>query len=197
MGIQREMLRSLMNRFRLLAMWLSIDSAPITTGESPRWKSAKTSIWGAEAEFSPKKWQFFLGFRLHLLVSNTGAICDFVLNPGNVGERDVAEHMLAVEGDWQARQFSRFAKARSVLADDGYCGGWLASLFDKNGGALWYTLRRSRKAASEEEAALRAWHRGLRPRIESVFGSLEDQVQMDEPGQMEETRVRSVWGVMT
>ncbi|WP_259087697.1 transposase [Salinibacter ruber] len=78
-----------------------------------------------------------------------------------------------------------------MLADNGYCGDWLASLFGKNGGALWYALRRSREAASEEESALRAWHRGLRARIESVFGSLEDQFQM------EETRARSVWGVMT
>jgi hypothetical protein len=191
MGIQREMLRSLMNRFRLLAMWLSIDSAPITTAESPRWKSAQMSIWAAEAGFSPSTRQFFLGFRLHLLVSNTGAICDFVLSPANVGERDVAEHMLAVEADWQARQASLFAEARPVLADNGYCGDWLASLFGKTGGALWYALRRSKKAASEGEAALRAWHRGLRARIESVFGSLEDQFQM------EETRARSVWGVMT
>ena len=72
-----------------------------------------------------------------------------------------------------------------------YCGDWLASLFGKNGGALWYALRRSRKAASEGEAALRAWHRGLRARIESVFASLEDQFQV------EKTRARSVWGVMT
>jgi hypothetical protein len=191
MGIRREMLRSLMNRFRLLAMWLSIDSAPITTAESPRWKSAQMSIWAAEAGFSPSKRQFFLGFRLHLLVSSTGAICDFVLSPANVGERDVAEHMLAVEADWQARQSSLFSEARPVLADNGYCGDWLASLFGKNGGALWYALRRSKKAASGGESALRAWHRGLRARIESVFGSLEDQFQM------EETRARSVWGVMT
>jgi hypothetical protein len=39
--------------------------------------------------------------------------------------------------------------------------------------------------------ALRAWHRGLRARIESVFASLDDQFQV------EETRARSVWGVMT
>jgi hypothetical protein len=70
MGIQREMLRLLMNRLRLLAMWLALDSAPITTAESPRWKSAQMSIWAAEAGFSPSKQQFFLEFRLHLLVSN-------------------------------------------------------------------------------------------------------------------------------
>ncbi len=99
--------------------------------------------------------------------------------------------MLAVEAEWQTQQADMLAGARPVLADNGYCGDWLTSLFGKNGGALWYALRRSRKAASEGEAALRAWHRGLRARIESVFASLEDQFQI------EETRARSVWGVMT
>ena len=196
MGIQREMLRLLMNRLRLLANWLALDSAPITTAESPRWKSTRMSIWAAEAGFSPSKQQFFLGFRLHLLVSNKlvsnkGTICDFVLSPANARERRVAEHLLAVEAKWQARQSAFLAKARPVLADNGYCGDWLASLFGKNGGALWYALRRSKKAKSEGEAALRAWHRGLRARIEGVFSSLEDQFQV------EETRARSVWGVMT
>ncbi len=70
------------------------------------------------------------------------------------------------------------------MRHNGYCG------------ALWYALRRSKRTASEGEAALR-WHRGLRAwhavraYIESMFGSLEDQFQM------EETRARSVWGVMT
>jgi hypothetical protein len=149
------------------------------------------SIWAAEAGFSPSKRQFFLGFRLHLLVSNKGAICDFVLSPANVGERRVAEHLLAVEANWQTQQSAFFAEARPVLADNGYCGDWLTSLFGKNGGALWYALRRSRETASEGEAALRASRRGLRARIESVFASLDDQFQM------EETRARSVWGVMT
>ena len=63
-------------------------------------------------------------------------------------------------------------------------------------GALWYALRRSREPRSEAEAALRAWHRGLRPRIESVFASLEDQFQEDQ-FQMEKTRARSLWGVVT
>ncbi len=124
-------------------------------------------------------------------MSNTGAICDFVLSPANVGERRVAEHMLAVEANWQARQAAVLVEARPVLADNGYYGDWLARLFGKNGGALWYALRRSRKAAFEGEAALRAWHRGLRARIESVFASLDD------PFQVEKTRARSAWGVMT
>ena len=137
MGIQREMLCLLMNRLRLLAVWLALDSAPLITAESPRWKSAQMSIWAAEAGFSPVKRQFFLGFRLHLLVSNTGAICDFVLSPANVGERRVAEHLLAVEAAWQARQSSFLAEARPVLA----LGGLLwelahESLWEKRWGAL-------------------------------------------------------------
>jgi len=195
MGIQREMLRFLMNELRLLVLWLALDSAPITTAKSGRWKSAQMSIWAAEAGFSPSKRQFFLGFRLHLLVSNTGAICDFVLSPANVAERRVAEHLLAVEADWEAKRSALLSEsesgARPVLADNGYCGDWLAGLFGKKGGTLWYALRRSQKAETRDEAALRAWHRGLRARIESVFASLEDQFNM------ETTRARSVWGVMT
>lgn len=188
MGIQREMLRSLMNRFRLLAMWLSMDSAPITTAESPRWKSAQMSIWAAEAGFSPSKRQFFLGFRLHLLVSSTGAICDFVLSPANVGER-------RAQGHPGSRSSQPFIQRRAPSwPTTGTAGTGSRGFLEKTGersGALWYALRRSKEAASREEATLRAWHRGLRARIESVFGSLQDQFRM------EETRARSVWGIMT
>ena len=183
MGIQREILRLLMDRLQASAAWLIVDSAPITVAESPRWKSARMSMWAAEAGYCPSKRQFFLGFRLHALVSNTGAICDFVLSPANVGERRVAEHLLAVEADR--------TKLRPVLADNGYCGDRLANLFGRRGGQLWYALRRSQSPDSKEEMALRAWHRGKRARIESVFGSLADQFQV------EETRARSVWGAMT
>jgi hypothetical protein len=134
----------------------------------------------AKAGFSSSKRQFFLGFRLHLLVPNTGAICDFVLSPANVGERRVAEHLLAVKADWQARQSSFLSEARPVLADNGYCGDWLTSFFGKNGRALWHALRRSKKANSEGGIALRASRRGLCARIESVFDSLEDQFQTEE-----------------
>lgn len=191
MGIQREMLRLLMERMRFLAAYLLLDSAPITTAKSPRWKSAQMSIWAAQAGSCPSKREFFLGFRLHLLVSNHGAICDFVLNPANVGERRVAEHLLAVEAARPVRHTALASARCPVLADSGYCGDWLAKLFGKHGGALWFALRRSKPATSDEEAALRAWQRGLRARIESVLSSLADQFMI------EQTRARSLWGVMT
>lgn len=191
MGLQREMLRCLMDQLRFVAAYLALDSAPITTAKSPRWKSAQMSIWAAQAGFCASKRQFFLGFRLHLLVSERGAICDFVLSPADVAERRVAEHLLAAEAAWQARQAALCAAGPPVLADNGYSGDWLAGLFGKQGGALWFALRRSQPPRSAEEAALRRWQRGLRARIESVFSALEDQFQM------ETTRARSLWGVMT
>ena len=183
MGIQRAMLRVLMERMRLWAAWLIVDSAPVTIAESPRWKSARMSIWAAKAGYCASKGQFFLGFRLHLLVSDRGAICDYVLSPANVGERRVAEHLLAAES-------KRPRCPRPVLADNGYCGRWLAGLFGSKGGSLWYALRRSQAPTSKAETAARAWHRGKRARIESVFGALADQFTA------ETTRARSAWGVM-
>lgn len=191
MGLQREMLRLLMDRMRLVAAWLLVDSAPIITAKSPRWKSAQMSIWAAQPGYCPSKRQFFLGFRLHLVVSNHGALCDFVLSPANVGERRVAEHLLAVEAARPVRHSARASASCPVLADNGYCGSWLARLFGKHGGAFWFALRRSQPPRAAGEASLRAWQRGLRARIESVLASLTDQFKM------EETRARSLWGVMT
>ncbi|WP_103030551.1 hypothetical protein [Salinibacter altiplanensis] len=71
MGIQREILRLLMDRLRGSAAWPIVDSMPITIAESPRWRSARMSVWAAETGYSSSKRQFFLGFRLHALVSNS------------------------------------------------------------------------------------------------------------------------------
>ena len=93
MEIQREMLcflidDFLMDDFRLLALWLALGSAPIQAAKSPRWKSAQLPIWATEAGLASSKRQFFLSFRFHLLVSNTRAVCDFILSLANVGERE-------------------------------------------------------------------------------------------------------------
>jgi transposase len=145
------------------------------------------SVWVAAAGFCPAKRTFFLGFRLHLLVDSRGGMCDVVLSPAAVGERRVAEHLLAIEADRAGRQ----GTVRPLLADNGYCGDWLAGLFGRGGGALWVAPRRKRRPASPKETTLRAWHRAFRARIESVFGMLADQFRL------ETTRARSLWDVMT
>jgi hypothetical protein len=124
-------------------------------------------------------------------VSNTGVICNFVLSTANVGERDVAQHILTVEAALRSKQSTLFSKVPLVWIDNGYRGERLAGLFSKHGGALWYALRRNRKAASDREAALNLWHRAPCARIENVFGLLDGQ------SQIEETPARSVWSVRT
>jgi hypothetical protein len=181
------MMRVLMVRVRPLAAWLLIDSAPIATAELPRWKTARMSVWAAAHGFCSAKRTFLLGFRLHLLVDSRGGLCDVVLSPGGVGERRVAEHLMAIEADRAGRQ----GTVRPVPVENGYCGDWLAGLFGRGGGAIWVAPRRKRRPVSPEETALRAWHRAFRARIESVFGTLADQFQV------ETTRARSLWGVMT
>jgi hypothetical protein len=76
-----------MERVRLLATWLLIDSALIATAELPRWKTVRMSVWAAADGFCPAKRTFFLGFRLHLLVDSRGGLCDVVISPADIGER--------------------------------------------------------------------------------------------------------------
>jgi hypothetical protein len=78
------------------------------------------------------------------------------LSTANVGEGDVTEHMLAAEAAFRSKQSTFFSRVRPVRVNNGYCADRLADVFGKHGGALWYALRRSRKAASDREATLRA-----------------------------------------
>lgn len=114
-----------------------------------------------------------------------------MLSSANIEKRRVAEHLLAVKAKWQALRTAFLAKARLVLVVGGLLRRLARGPLRQNGGTFWYALRRSKEANSENETALRAWHRGLQARIESVFSSLSGQFQV------EETRARSVWGVMT
>lgn len=80
---------------------------------------------------------------------------------------------------WQSRQFASFCEVRPALVDNGYCGDWLAGLFANGSGALWYALRRSKKAAFGGEVTLRAWHT-LHALIESASASLDDTFQIEK-----------------
>ena len=175
--VQLLLLRHLMDRLKVLAAWLIIDSAPIETAAFVRSQSGKASIPEAAYGYCPSKTRHFFGFRLHVLVSNQGAILDFVLAPADVGERAVAEHLLL-----------HFPGA-TALGDNGYSGIWLTSLFGRHGGRLWYGARPSQRAGSKAQARLRRFQRAKRALVETVFSMLADQFQM------ETTRARSLWGL--
>ena len=179
LGVQLHLLRHLMTMLKTLAAWLVVDSAPVETVAFVRSQSGKASIPEATYGYMPSKKRHFFGFRLHLLITNRGAVIDFVLSPADVGERAVAEHLL-------------WSKAgATVLADNGYSGFWLENLFGRRGGRLWFGQRPSRLASSKEAARLRRFQRGKRALVETVFSMLADQFTA------ETTRARSLLGLKT
>lgn len=179
LGVQLHLLRQLMKLFKTLAAWFVIDSAPVATVHFVRSQSGKRSIPEAAYGYIPTKKGHFFGFRLHLLISERGAVVDFVLSPADVGERAVAEHLL-----WSST-------GATVLSDNGYSGFWLAHLFGRHGGRLWFGQRPSRRVTSKAAARLRRFHRGKRGLIETVFSMLADQFKV------ESTRARSLLGLKT
>src|SRR5690606_6199767 len=73
----------------------------------------------------------------------------------------------------------------------GYSGFWLANLFGRRGGRLWFAARPSKRAGSKQAARLRGFHRGKRALVETVFSMLADQFRL------ETTRARSLLGLKT
>lgn len=179
LGVELHLLRHLMTMLGRLAAWLVLDSAPVETVAFVRSQSGKASIPEATYGYIPSKKRYFFGFRLHLLITNRGAVIDFVLSPADVGERAVAEHLLS------------FRAGARVLADNGYSGPWLANLFGRRGGRLWFGQRASQPARSKAAARLRRFQRGKRALIETVFSMLADQFSV------ETTRSRSLLGLKT
>jgi transposase len=177
LAVQLHLLRHLMHRLKLLAAWLIVDSAPIETAAFARSQSAKASIPEAAYGFCAAKKRHFFGFRLHLLISNQGAILDFVLAPADVGERAVAAHLLAGFPDAVA------------LGDNGYSGPWLVQLYARRGGRLLYGSRPSQRPRTKAAARLRRFHRRKRALIETLFSMLSDQFKL------ETTRARTLLGV--
>lgn len=158
----------------------------ITTAESTRWRSAVMPIWATEARFSPSKQQFSrihavsacVWRRINLRLCTQPSECRRASRPKGTF---LPPRQSGMPG---SRPFLRGPVRCWPWAD--YCGDWPASLFGKSGKALWHVLRRSKKAKSEGETALRASRCGPRARIESVFSSPSGQFQI------EETRARSV-----
>lgn len=177
LGVQLHLLRHLMHLIKVMAAWFIVDSAPVATAGFARSQSAKTSIPEATYGYCAAKKRYFFGFRLHLLISERGGLCDFVLSPAHVGERAVAEHMLG-----------RLSE-RIVLADNGYSGAWLSHVLGRHYVGLWYGPRQSACPASKAAARLRRWQRAKRDLVETVFSMLADEFKM------ETTRARSLLGV--
>ncbi len=176
---QAHLLSVLGRRLAKEVRWLVVDSAPIETVKFARSQSGRRSIPEAEYGYIPAQKRVFFALRLHLLISDQGAVVGFGLTPANGSEREVAGGLLQDHG------------GQYVLGDNGYSGRrFREELHEQNGHRVWASPRPSQKPTSREEATARRWFRAKRDLIETVIGMLADQFTL------ETTRARSLWGVM-
>lgn len=153
--------------FRRRAQHLIVDSAPVETASFVRSQSARRSMPEAAYGFMPSKKRHFFGFRLHSLVSDEGAVLDFVLSPADIDERTVARELLRPYG------------GHYILGDNGYSGDPMKIAAARAGYALWTSPRPGQRPKTRQEARWRRWLRGKRDLVETVFSMLADQFKME------------------
>lgn len=186
LGVQQALFARLAAMLDDGAAWHILDSAPVETVKVERSQTGKRSIPEADYHFKSVRHLLFFGLRLHLTITDEGAVVEFALAPATDGERDVAEGMLRAVAP---------AETGLVLGDAGYVGEDFAGRVAATDHTLWAVPRDS--AAPPEgitEAESQAWRRWLRSRralVETVFAMLADQFQA------ERTRARSLLGVQT
>lgn len=178
-GVALTLFRRLADAFEDRAQWLVIDSAPVETAAFVRSQSAGVSMPEAAYGYIPSKKRYFFGFRLHLVITDEGAISDFALCPANEDERTVAREVL--------RRF----EGRDVLGDNGYSGDAMQEAADRAGYTLSVSPKPSQRPKTREEARWRRWLRSKRDLVETVFGMLADQFTL------ETTRALSTRGLQT
>ena len=178
-AVQALLLHHLSQRFAQEARWLVDDSAPIETVKFARSQSGRRSIPEAEYGYIPSEKRAFFGLRLHLLITDQGAVVGFALTAANAPERDAAEGLLSEH----AGQY--------ILGQGGYSGERFREAVSANEHQVLASPRPSQRPATQAEARARRWPRAKRDLIETVFAVLTDQFTL------ETTRGRSLWGVMT
>jgi len=169
--------RHLASFFRGRAQYLIVDSAPVETAAFVRSQSAWVSMPEAAYGFIPSKKRYFFGFRLHGLVSDEGAVVDFILSPADVDERTVARELL------------RPYRGQTILADNGYSGPAMEVSANRHGYGLYVSPRQGQRPKTVEQARWRRWLRSKRDLVETVFSMLSDQFRM------ETTRALSLLGL--
>lgn len=186
LGVQQALFAHLAAELSDGAGWHILDSAPVETTKVERSQTGARSIPEAAYHFKTVRHQLFFGFRLHVAITDEGAVAEFALAPANVGERDVAEAMMrGVEP----------SETGLVLGDAGYVGEDFCHRITVTGHGLWAIPKDSTKPPESvtegESKAWRRWIRSKRSLVETVFAMLADQFNA------ETTRARSLLGVQT
>jgi hypothetical protein len=132
--------------------------------------------YGADFGKVVTKKQTIFGYKLHLLVTLTGVIRDFVLAPASANDRRVAPDVLALAHDLV------------VLGDRGYIDAALGTALRDEQGVILATPTRRGQRVQRDPAFVRLLNR-FRQIIETVNDQLEDQFGIGRH------HARTFWGL--
>lgn len=157
-----------------------IDSLPIPVvqfhlvpGSTGDWKAYEATFGKAVT-----KKQTFFGYRLHLLITLSGLILDFVLTPANCTDLEAGFEMLGEHTDLE------------VLGDKGYISAAKAAELWEHNRIRLKTIPRSNQKRQVSEA-WKHLHNAIRQLIETVNGQLAGQFAI------EKNYAHTFWGLCT
>ena len=178
--VQRMLFAHLATTFAERAAWLVVDSAPVETTKVERSQTGASSIAEASYGFRPARQQLFFGFRVHLVITDAGAVVECALAPAHESEREIAAGMLAGLAP---------SETGLTLADNNYSGVLMQRDAARHGHAMAASPKRSQPPRDPSARRWRRWLRSKRVLVETVFAMLADQFHL------ETTRARSLLGV--
>lgn len=155
-----------------------IDSLPIAVVQF-HLVPTSTADWPAyDAAFGkvPTKKQTIYGYKLHMLVTLDGVICDFELAPANMTDLAVGCELLAEHTDL------------TVVGDKGYISAESAAELLRTNRIRLLTLPRANQK-QQVSASTRRLLNGVRQIIETVNGQLTEQFKL------ETNHAHSFWGL--
>ena len=141
-----------------------VDSTRLRVCDNKRISSHKVFAWKAERGKTSMGW--FYGFKLHLIINDTGDLLDVVLTAGNVDDR---KPLWGMDPDGQFHG--------TLYADRGYISKDLREKLRKQEVNLVYKVRKNMDPLDlsvSEEVLLKK-----RMLIESVIGVLKTQTQLE------------------
>ncbi|CQR25183.1 transposase [Streptococcus varani] len=108
-----------------------IDSFPLSLYLPIRNLKAKVFKEEADISYNPSKRMWFYGFKVHMLVTLSGFIVNYVVTPASVHDSQVVEELV---------ENSRYPYALAVL---GYSSESLKQKLSQSGYCLWTPLRQN------------------------------------------------------
>ena len=147
-----------------------VDSTPLRVCDNQRISAHRVFI--ADAERAKTSMGWFYGFKLHLIVNDTGELLSFLFTPANTDDRHPLTKLVSAE------------VSGNLYADRGYISKDLRQLLSKRGINLVYKVRKNMKPLPLSVAGEAFLKKHVL--IESVIKELKTQTQL------EHTRHRSL-----